>query len=214
MSVRLMALVWELLLELRGSKLIVALALADWGRDDGTKIFPSMKTLSKKARISVREARRIVSEFEKSGLLVRVNSGRGRGNRAEWRMRLPIPENRTEAAGFGSGDKRTQASGFSDWKTGQAKPQNRTIPASKTGQNGSNQGSPTTYDPLLNCKGSSEVDKSTSLRTTTGTTCTHPKCPPEACRFVIGDEQRGLSKPDWSGALDRLKAADSPEVQR
>ena len=90
MSVEVMAYVWEQLRrELRGSELIVGLALADYSNDDGSNIFPSMQTLAFKARLKdVRSARRIVSKLERSGFLIREVSGVGRGNVPRWRINL------------------------------------------------------------------------------------------------------------------------------
>ena len=190
MSIRLMARIWEELFNLRGTKLLVALALADWGRDDGSKIFPSMETIARKCRISVREARRIVSEFERSGLLVREKSGVGRGKNAEWRMVLASAENRTET------------SGFEVEKTGQKQHENRTNGALKTGQNGSNPGVATTYNPSLNQKKSSAVDKSTSPR---GRKCTHGKCAGGPCTYPGGADVRTLARVDFNRELEQLE---------
>jgi hypothetical protein len=43
-----------------GSKLLAMLALADWAGDDGGRIYPSMKTLADKIRMSERQTARIV----------------------------------------------------------------------------------------------------------------------------------------------------------
>ncbi len=135
MSVRAMTFIWEHQRDRRGAELLVALAMADCAADDGTHIFPSMATLARKARIGVRQARRIVGKLEKSGLLIREKSGAGRGNRPEWRMNLLIAENRTAMSGFTRSEKRSPASPFSSEKTGRPEPQNRTDGAPKTGQN-------------------------------------------------------------------------------
>lgn len=191
MSIKLMTRVWEELLDLRGTKLNGALALADWARDDGTKIYPSMKTFAHKVRISERDARRIIREFEKSGLLTRVRSGRGRGNHAEWRMNLQVPENRTKTSGFEVG------------KTGQIEPENRTERASKTGQNGSNPGAPITIGSVRSEPSrSSAVDKST-VRTRTRK-CTHGKCGPGECSYLGGADTRTLARIDFNRALEDL----------
>jgi len=92
MSIRVMDWIWRCRIELRGSLLIVALALADWASEDGGDIFPSIKTLASKARISPREARRIVARLEASHFLVRERSGAGRENHARWRINLTLPE--------------------------------------------------------------------------------------------------------------------------
>jgi len=147
MSVRVMTFIWEHRRDLRGTALNVALALADWAADDGMHIFPSMATLARKARIGVRQARRIVGKFEESGLLIREKSGAGRGNRPEWRMKLLIGENRTATPGFTRSEKGAPASPFSSEKTGQAGPENRTNGAPKTGQNEPKPRAGLLYDP-------------------------------------------------------------------
>jgi hypothetical protein len=189
MSVEVMAYVWKHRRELRGSKLIVALALADYSNDAGSNIFPSMQTLAFKARLKdVRSARRIVSKLERSGFLIREASGVGRGNVARWRINL------SGAPGFTASEKQAGKSGFSAEKTGPSNAQNRTDNASKTGPNQPNPSSPTTYDPSLTHQESSAVDKSTSSRNGTRTRkCTHGNCPPHIClRSKEGYEAQDL----------------------
>src|SRR5437773_9639560 len=44
-----------------GSALLVLLAIADYAHDDGSGAFPSLKTLAKKTRLSVRQVRRVIN---------------------------------------------------------------------------------------------------------------------------------------------------------
>jgi helix-turn-helix protein len=45
-----------------GSALLVLLAIADYAHEDGSGAFPSLKTLAKKTRLSVRQVRRVINE--------------------------------------------------------------------------------------------------------------------------------------------------------
>ena len=62
MSIRVMAKVWEHA-DVAAGKLIVLLAMADWGDDSGGHIYPSHERLGLKARVSKRHARRLVREL-------------------------------------------------------------------------------------------------------------------------------------------------------
>jgi hypothetical protein len=122
MSVAVMAWLWRARAELRGTSLIVALALADWANDDGRNIFPRIDVVAAKARISVRETRRVISKLERDGVLVRENSGAGRGNFAMWRVNLALAENRTKMPSLPSR------------KSGQIARENRPTSVTKRGQ--------------------------------------------------------------------------------
>ena len=94
MSIRVMTIVWDRYPE-GGSKLLTMLALADWGGDDGTRIYPSMKSLAGKIRMSERQAIRIVHELVESGyleLLTKQNGG-GRKKTNQYRIRLETLSN-------------------------------------------------------------------------------------------------------------------------
>lgn len=76
MSVRMMALVWEL--DLPKPEKFLALALADFADDDGGNIYPSVARLAWKTSDSTRNVRRLLRRLEESGLLVIVQRGGGR----------------------------------------------------------------------------------------------------------------------------------------
>lgn len=63
MSIKIMSKVWELS-ELSGGDLLVLLAIADFANDKGIA-WPSVETLSKKARLSERQTQYVVQRLEK-----------------------------------------------------------------------------------------------------------------------------------------------------
>lgn len=65
----------------KGSELLVLLALADFSDDNGENIYPSMTTLAKKARLSESQARRVVQNLVKLGLLEIIEEGGWNGGR-------------------------------------------------------------------------------------------------------------------------------------
>jgi DNA-binding transcriptional regulator YhcF (GntR family) len=79
MSIFVMSQVWKNGPENQG-ELLVLLALADYANDEG-ECFPSMASVGKKARMSERNARRVVRKLEQDGYLtVRENRGRKHTN--------------------------------------------------------------------------------------------------------------------------------------
>jgi hypothetical protein len=80
MSIKLMAQVWEVA-EVSGSELLVLLALADFANDEGGSIYPAMKTIARKARLSIDQARRIVHKLIAAGVVELVEEGGWTGNR-------------------------------------------------------------------------------------------------------------------------------------
>ena len=68
-----------------GAKLLTMLALADWASDDGGNIFPSIKTLAYKIRMSERQTRRVLRELETEGFIKNLTpenvGGPGKSNR-------------------------------------------------------------------------------------------------------------------------------------
>jgi hypothetical protein len=70
MSGKLMSGLFEL--RLTDPQLLIALALADHGKDDGSDIFPSIATVAWKVGKSDRQARRIMRQLEQIGLLIKV----------------------------------------------------------------------------------------------------------------------------------------------
>lgn len=93
MSIKLMAQLWEHA-DVTGSELLVLLALADFANDDGSSIYPAMKTIASKARLSVDQARRVVHKLIDSGVLELVEQGGwiGKRNRPnEYRIVMQSP---------------------------------------------------------------------------------------------------------------------------
>lgn len=80
MSIKLMAHVWETA-TVGGSELLLLLALADFGNDDGSSIRPSMKTLAKKSRLSIDQARRVIHELIAKNIVELVEMGGWDGKR-------------------------------------------------------------------------------------------------------------------------------------
>lgn len=76
MSIKVMTLVWDRFPE-GGSKQVVMLALADWCNDDGGSLYPSIEAVAGKARLSDKQARRIMHELQDEGYLVVVGNARG-----------------------------------------------------------------------------------------------------------------------------------------
>jgi Helix-turn-helix domain len=84
MSVKVMSLVFDRYPRGGGERLL-ALALADHAHDDGTRIFPSVSTLSRKSFQSERTVQRQLRKMEQDGWLIRVSDfGSGRGNCTEY----------------------------------------------------------------------------------------------------------------------------------
>jgi len=76
MSIKVMSEVWEHCTDLKGSALVVMLALADHA-DDGGICWPAVPTIAKKARISADQTRRIIRTIENHGYIERnERSGR------------------------------------------------------------------------------------------------------------------------------------------
>jgi DNA-binding Lrp family transcriptional regulator len=76
-SIACMTRVWEHSRH-KGSELLVLLAIADFAHDDGSNAFPSIGTLAKKTRLSVRSVQDILRKLERSGEL-RVDYEAGPG---------------------------------------------------------------------------------------------------------------------------------------
>jgi hypothetical protein len=90
MSIRVMTDVWAHA-DCSGSELLVLLALADFSDDHGENIYPSMQTLARKSRLSESQARRVVQNLVKKGLLEIVEAGgwdRGRNRSNAYRILL------------------------------------------------------------------------------------------------------------------------------
>lgn len=86
MSIRLMTLIWDSG-AYSGGTLLVALALADFANDDGSRIFPHVETLAKKARLSVRATQNALESLREDAVLIPLaNTAGGRGKSVEYRM--------------------------------------------------------------------------------------------------------------------------------
>jgi Helix-turn-helix domain len=68
MSIRVMTKVWDNSRQKEGT-LLVLLAIADFANDDGLA-YPSMKTIAKKARMTIRNAQLAVRRLERAGELI------------------------------------------------------------------------------------------------------------------------------------------------
>ncbi len=90
MSIKVMSQVWDSA-PVGGSELLVLLALADYANDEGTSIYPAMRSVAKKARLSVDQARRVIHELVTSGVIELVEAGgwrNGRNRTNEYRIIL------------------------------------------------------------------------------------------------------------------------------
>ena len=79
MSVRVMGRVWAQS-KTKDGKLLVMLALADFANDEGES-WPSMPVLADKARLSERQARKVLDKLEQAGEIRRIRSNGGRNRR-------------------------------------------------------------------------------------------------------------------------------------
>ena len=87
MSALLMGLVWGI--ELPAHEQSVMLALADHGRDDGTKIFPSIELLCWKLDKQPRQIQYVLRALERKNLIIPVAYATGgRGHPTEYEMHL------------------------------------------------------------------------------------------------------------------------------
>lgn len=70
-----------------GGEMLLALALADHASDDGTRVFPGIKSLAEKTRQSERSVQYQLRRMEECGWLILVNSGNGgRNQHREYRI--------------------------------------------------------------------------------------------------------------------------------
>jgi helix-turn-helix protein len=81
-----MSQVWER--QIRGSPAMTLLVLADYAADDGSRCYPAVKTIAYKVGITPRQVKRILDKFRRSGVLVVVKQGRGRGITTRYRIDL------------------------------------------------------------------------------------------------------------------------------
>jgi len=85
MSIRVMSLVWDHA-PVADTELTLLLAMADHAHDDGGSIFPSVPTLAKKIRKSVRQTQRLLHDLAGMGLIERT--GQLPDHRYIYRIRL------------------------------------------------------------------------------------------------------------------------------
>jgi len=86
MSIRLMTMVFERYPE-GGSEMLLALAMVDHARDDGTRIWPSLEELARKTRQSRRTVQRQIAKMVGTGWLEQVRTATGRpGATNEYRV--------------------------------------------------------------------------------------------------------------------------------
>ncbi|PYP82895.1 MAG: hypothetical protein DMF61_24840, partial [Blastocatellia bacterium AA13] len=77
MSIKVMQAVWESSAQ-KGSALLLLLAIADWCRDDGDGAFPSIKTIARRCRMSVRNTQILINRVKAAGEIeVDLNAGPG-----------------------------------------------------------------------------------------------------------------------------------------
>lgn len=86
MSVKQMAMVWDL--DLEPNHKIVLLAYADHADDDGDNVYPSLGRMAHKTGYSTDQIRRISRQLVEAGLMELVEKGVGRGKPHRYRLTL------------------------------------------------------------------------------------------------------------------------------
>ena len=84
MSIKIMTLVWESYLP--SNEKFVLLALADHARDDGSRVYPSIETISKKTGFSERTVQRQMRKLQALGVL-EIVKGANRYGTTEYLIR-------------------------------------------------------------------------------------------------------------------------------
>lgn len=97
MSIKVMTSVWDGF-PASGSELLAMLALADWCDDNGGSLYPSIKAIAKKIRVSESQARRIVRGFESDGFISVIGNKNGGAPGATRHYRLNVAKLRALAA--------------------------------------------------------------------------------------------------------------------
>lgn len=93
MSIRLMTMVWDSE-AYAGGTLLVLLGLADFASDDGSRIFPHVETLAKKARLSIRATQNALETLKRDLVLISVaNAKGGRGKSVEYQIDVKRVQN-------------------------------------------------------------------------------------------------------------------------
>lgn len=118
MSIKVMTMVFDRYPE-GGNERLLALAMADHARDDGTRIWPSVAELARKTMQSERTVQRQIAKMVSRGWLEVVRSATGRpGDTNEYRVcpawvaggELPTGDRLTPVSGVATGDKLTPVS--------------------------------------------------------------------------------------------------------
>lgn len=110
-------------LELTDAQLLVALALADCGNDDGTSIYPSLATVAWKVSKSERQVRRILRQLEALGVLVQL-SGSQRHRPAVYAIRI-VNGPRKQREGGHSSDRSSSEGGHSSDRSQEINPRGK-----------------------------------------------------------------------------------------
>lgn len=76
MSIKVSSMVWEKWPN-GGSEMLCMLALADWCNDEGGSLYPSMKALAKKMRVSESQARRVLHNLIAKGFVRVIGNANG-----------------------------------------------------------------------------------------------------------------------------------------
>lgn len=97
MSIKVMTYVWDGF-QASGSELLAMLALADWCDDNGGSLFPSIKGVAEKIRVSESQARRIIRKFEEDGFISVVGNVNGGAPGMTRQYRLNVPKLRQLAS--------------------------------------------------------------------------------------------------------------------
>lgn len=84
MSIRVMTAVWDSG-AFEGGTLLVLLALADWAQDDGSRVYPKIEQLAKKARLSDRQTTTCLKNLRAAGIIFEVEAAK-RGRPTEYRI--------------------------------------------------------------------------------------------------------------------------------
>lgn len=108
-----------------GTTLLVLQKMADSANDEAAGIYPRIETIAYLCRIKLRRARQIISLLESDGVAIRERSGRGKGQRAHWRLSVPrllelgrectcstCGKNRQRSAGYARHDNRQPVAGL------------------------------------------------------------------------------------------------------
>lgn len=72
--------------ELKDARLLTLLSLADHADDYGDNCYPSIPRLAQRARISERQAQRVIAWLEEHGYIHIVEKGNGRGRKTQYKI--------------------------------------------------------------------------------------------------------------------------------